>query len=145
MSVREDIVEDVVTTLKDADDPRFGLVTRNHFDVVKLSRQQFPAIWVQTADENRVDESKTGSASGMTRSSTLLLRLAGYVQGTDIDKLRNDLIERVEEALEADRTRGGKARITRLTEITVDFNQPEHIGRVDMTVEIYYTYRRATV
>jgi hypothetical protein len=25
----------------------------------------------------------------------------------------------------------------------VDFDQPEHIGRVDIVVEVYYTYRRA--
>jgi hypothetical protein len=141
MSIREDIVTNMATVLKDADDPRFGLVTRNHFDVSKLSRQQFPAIWIQTADELRVDETMT--ASGMTRSSRLQVRLVGYVNGTEIDRARNDLIERIEEVLEEDRTRGGVARYTRIIEVNVDFDQPEHLGRVDIIVEVYYTYRRA--
>lgn len=141
MSLREDIVTNMATVLKDADDPRFGLVTRNPFDVSKLSRQQFPAIFVQTADELRVDETMT--ASGMTRSSRLQVRLVGYVNGTEVDRARNDLIERIEEVLEEDRTRGGVARYTRVIEVNVDFDQPEHIGRVDIIVEVFYTYRRA--
>ena len=142
MSIREDIVTNIATVLKDADDPMFGFVTRNQFDVSKLSRQQFPAVWIQTADELRVDESMT--ASGMTRSSRLQVRLVGYVNGTEVDRARNDLIERIEEVLEEDRTRGGVARYTRIIEVNVDFDQPEHIGRVDIIVEVYYTYRRAT-
>jgi|APGre2960657373_1045057.scaffolds.fasta_scaffold07120_6 hypothetical protein len=141
MSIREDIVANMALVLQNAEDPRFGLVTRNHFEVTKLSRQQFPAIYIQTADEQRQDESMTGSA--MTRSSRLLVNLVGYVNGTDIDRTRNDLIERIEEVLEADRTRGGVARYTRIIEVNVDFDQPEHIGRVDIVVEVYYTYRRA--
>ena len=144
MSVREHIIQNILDSLSNADDPRFGLVTRNHFDVQRLSRQQFPAIWVQTADELRQDESFSGSRDGMLRSSVLQVRLVGYVQGTDVDRGRNDLIERVEEILEQDRTRGGLARISRLVEVTVDFDQPEHLGRVDIIIEVYYTYRRGS-
>lgn len=140
MSIREQIVENVVETLENAEDPRFGLVTREHFDVDKLSRQQFPAVYVATADETREDLSYSGTAS--LRTSTLNLQLVGYVNGKSVDTLRNDLIERVEEALEADRTRGGIARITRLREVTVDFDQQNYIGRVDMLVEVIYTYSK---
>lgn len=140
MSIREQIVENVVETLENAEDPRFGLVTREHFDVDKLSRQQFPAIYVATADETREDLSYSGTAS--LRTSTLNIQLVGYVNGKQIDTLRNDLIERVEEALEADRTRGGVARITRLTEVTVDYDQQNYIGRVDMLIEVIYTYSK---
>lgn len=140
MSKREQIVENIVETLRNAADPRFGLVTREHFDVTQLSRQQFPAIWINTADETRVDESMTGS--GMTRSSTLNLQLSCYVNGSNIDTLRNDIVERVEEELEHDRKRGGLAKITRINDIAVDFDQPDYIGRVDILVEVYYTYSR---
>lgn len=142
MTGREHIIQKILDGLANADDPRFGLVTRNHFDVQRLSRQQFPAIYVQTADELRQDESFSGS--GMTRSSVLQVRLVGYVQGTEVDRARNDLVERVETILEQDRTLGGEARITRLIEVTVDFDQPEHLGRVDIIIEVYYTYRRGS-
>jgi hypothetical protein len=84
------------------------------------------------------------TSTGMTRSSRLQIRFVGYVNGTEIDRARNDLIERIEEVLEHDRTRGGHARYTRVLEVNVDFDQPEHLGRVDIIVEVYYTYRRAT-
>ena len=115
-------------------------MTREHFDVDKLSRQQFPAVYVATADETREDLSYSGTAS--LRNAVLNIQLVGYVNGKQIDTLRNDLIERVEEALEADRTRGGVARITRLREVTVDYDQQNYIGRVDMLVEVIYTYSR---
>lgn len=141
MSLREDIVKNIVKVLKDADDPRFGLVTREPFDPAQLSRQQFPAIYVQSADEVRGDITM-GTSSGL-REATLELRLVGWVNGTTIDTQRNDLIERVEEALEADRTRGAIARWTQLREVTVDFDVVEPFGRVDLVVEVYYTYTRA--
>jgi hypothetical protein len=143
MSIREHIVDNIVKTLANAEEPRFGLVTREHFDPTKLSRQQFPAVYVATADETRTDVSMTGS--GMTRECNLNIQLAAYVNGKNIDTLRNDIVERIEEELELDRTRGGVARITRITEITVDFDQVDYLGRVDILVEVYYTYRRGTV
>lgn len=140
MSKREDITETVVKVLKNSRDPAFGLVTREHFDVTKLSRMQFPALYLSTADETRVDESMTGS--GMTRSSILNLQLAGFVNGKNIDTLRNDLVERVEEELEKDRKLGGLAKFVRVNDVTVDFDQPDYIGRVDILLEVYYTYNR---
>lgn len=140
MSVRENIVKDIVKVLKDADDPRFGLVTRDPFDPAQLSRQQFPAVYVQSADEQRGDITM-GTTSGL-REATLELRLVGWVNGTNIDTQRNDLIERIEEALDQDRTRSGHARWTQLREVTVDFDVVEPFGRVDMVVEVYYTYTR---
>lgn len=145
MSKRELIAENLVEVLSNSEDPRFGLVTREHFEVQKLSRQQFPAIFISTADETRTDESMTGGSSGRgIRSSVLRFQLAGYVNGKNIDTLRNDLIERVEEVLDLDRTRGGNARYTSLNEVTVDYDQPEHLGRVDMLVDVYYTFTRGT-
>ncbi len=101
---------------------------------------QFPALYLSTADETRVDESMTGS--GMTRSSILNLQLAGFVNGKNIDTLRNDLVERVEEELEKDRKLGGLAKFVRVNDVTVDFDQPDYIGRVDILLEVYYTYNR---
>lgn len=143
MSRRESIVNDIVRVLKNADDPRFGLVTREPFEVTQLSRQQFPALYVTTTDENRVDITQTGTSG--TRESRLQVRIVGYVNGTAVDTLRNDLIERVEEVLDADRTRGGLAFSTQLIEVAVDATQVQPFGRVELLVEIRYTYRRGIV
>jgi hypothetical protein len=143
MSRRELIVADVVQTLKNAEDPRFGLVTREPFDVTQLSRQQFPALYISTADEAREDITQTGTSG--TRQSRLQIRIVGYVNGTTLDTLRNDLVERVEEVLDTDRTRGGQAYSTQLIEVSVDYAQVQPYGRVELLVEIVYTYRRGLV
>jgi len=143
MSRRELITANIVQTLKNAEDPRFGLVTREPFDVTQLSRQQFPALYIITSDEFREDITQTGSSG--TRQSRLQIRIVGYVNGTNIDTLRNDLVERVEEVLDADRTRGDQAYSTQLIEVNVDYDIIQPYGRVEMLVEIVYVYRRGLV
>lgn len=140
MSRRESIVQDIVDTLKNADDPRFGLVSREPFEVTQLSRQQFPALYITTADEQRSDITQRGTSG--KRESRLQVRLIGYVTGGLVDQLRNDLIERVEEALDADRTRGGQAYSTQLIEVAVDYSVIAPLGRVELLVEVIYTYTR---
>jgi len=140
MSRRELIVKDIVEYLKDADDPRFGLVSREPFDVTQLSRQQFPALYVSTADEQRQDLTQRGTSG--RREARLQILLVGYVSGTNIDTARNDLIERVEEVLDTDRTRGGLAYSTQLIEVTVDSTVIAPIGRVELLIEVIYTYQR---
>jgi hypothetical protein len=140
MSSREIIVQDIVQLLTHADDPRFGLVSREPFDITQLSRQQFPAIYVSTADEQRRD--LTQGARGGMREGRLEIQLIGYVSGTEIDSKRNDLIERVEEVLDFDRTRDGRAYSTQLMEILVDSTIVQPFGRVEMLIEVIYTYQR---
>lgn len=143
MSSRESIVANVVEALKNADDPRFAFVSREPFDVTQLSRQQFPALWISTADENRIDLTQTGT--GGRREGRLQIRIIGYVNGTSLDTARNDLIERVEEVLDQDRTRGGMAYSTQLIEVAVDYNDIQPWGRVELLVEVVYTYIRGRV
>lgn len=140
MSSRETIVQDIVQMLKSADDPRFGLVSREPFDITQLSRQQFPAVYVSTADETRRDLTQRGR-SGL-REGRLAIQLVGYVSGTEIDSKRNDLIERVEEVLDFDRTRDGAAYSTQITEIAVDSSLVQPFGRVEIRIEVIYNYQR---
>jgi hypothetical protein len=140
MSPRETIVQDIVQVLRSADDPRFGLVSREPFDVTQLSRQQFPAVYVSAADEARRDLTQRGK-SGL-REGRLNIQLVGYVSGAEIDARRNDLIERVEEALDDDCTRDSVAYSTQLIEISVDSTVVQPVGRVEMLVEVIYTYQR---
>lgn len=140
MSRREAIVQDVVTALTAADDPRFGFISREPFDFTQLSRQQFPAIYLSTSDEQRQDLTQLGR--GGLRQSRLQLQLVGYVQGTEIDRLRNDIIERVEEAVDLDRTRSGQAMSTQLIEVRVDYEVIAPYGRVEILLEIVYQYQR---
>ena len=58
MSVREEIAENIVTTLKGIKSPvAVKYATREPFDFEKLSNAQYPAVLVRSADESREDTS----------------------------------------------------------------------------------------
>lgn len=140
MSIRENITNNVINTLKNADNPRFGLVSRDMVVLDKLSRQQFPALYIETSDEERRNITMAGSFPGY-RDATLTIRIIGWVSGAELDRQRNELISNVENTLNIDITRDGFALNTELTEITSDFIQ-DNYAKAEMIVEVYYKYLR---
>jgi len=143
VSVREAIANNLVTVLKSATTPlRIKHVTREPFDFDKLSNAQFPAILVASANENREDTTLGGSLS--QRMATIQYDLVCFVKAKNIDTARNAIIETVEEALEADRKRGGNAIDTQITSIEVDDGSIDPVGGVIISVQILYSYTRGT-
>ena len=57
-----------------------------------------------------------------------------------MDITRNNVIERVEEVLDADRTRGGVAWDTQLTSVEVDNDVDSSIGLVKLNIQVLYKY-----
>jgi hypothetical protein len=139
MSIREDIAKNIVTTLKEIVDLKPVLVTREPFDVEKIAVTQFPAVLIETTEENR----NTATMSAGIRSSTIIYNVRGYVRGTELDTKRNDLIEAIEEALDADRVRGlsGQVQDTQITRIEVITRMPP-LAEVLITVEVRYIFQR---
>jgi hypothetical protein len=70
--------------------------------------------------------------------------LVCFVKAKNIDTARNRIVETVEESLEADRTRGGKAIDTQITSVEVDDGSIDPIGGVIITVQITYSFTRGT-
>ena len=141
MSIRESIASNIVTVLQAATTPTdIKYVTREPFDFTKLSNAQFPAILVRTGTEEREDSSIMGS--GSRRTGVIDYQLVCYVKAKAIDTARNNMLETVEEALEADRTRGGYAVDTQVTSIEIDDGSIDPIGGVIITVEVMYSYTR---
>ena len=141
MSLREDIAENIVTVLKDMVDPRPVLVTREPFDVEKLAITQFPAILVVTGNEERLD------LSFGDRQGTIAYTLRGFVRGgAELDRQKNDLIERIEETLAVDVRRGTgvKSMTTEVISIEVIERIPP-LGEISMTVQVRYVYRKGTL
>ena len=140
MSLREDFANNIVTVLKNMTDPQPVLVTREPFDVEKLAITQFPACLVVTGNEEREDY-------GMpVRQGQILYTIRGFVRGgAELDRQKNDLIERIEEALEADRYRGKHLRNinTQITTIEVIDRIPP-LGEIAMTVQVRYLYNKGT-
>lgn len=140
MSKRNDITNNIVAVLSDTTDPKPIYVTRETIDLENLGRTQFPAVVVITGDETRREYTMAGAQG--TRDAIINVICQCYVTGTDIDKQRNDIVERVEEALEVDRTRDGFANDTRLVEIAIDSAIDKRFGLATMTFEVEYSYTR---
>ena len=141
MSVRENIAGNIVTTLKDMREPvKAAYVTREPFDFEKLSNAQYPAVLVQTTGESRADS--TIGDTGINREGTITYQIVAYVKSKEIDTARNEIIEAIEEALDADRTRGGYAKDTQVTSVETDEGSIDPIGGVLLTVEVQYFYTR---
>ena len=138
MSKREDIAENIVTVLDAVSS--ISYVTREPFDFNKLSNAQYPAVLVQTAGEEREDV--TIGDSSTQRMATIIYEIVGFVKSSSIDTARNELVESIEEALDADRTRDGNAKDTQVVNVLTDEGAIEPIGGVVVTVEVQYFYTR---
>jgi hypothetical protein len=104
MSIRETTAKDIVTVLGEITDPKPILVTREPFEPTELAITQFPAILVQSTNEEKSTITMGMSSVGL-RQGTILFEIRGFVRGNDLDTRRNDLIEAIEESLDQDRYR----------------------------------------
>jgi hypothetical protein len=143
MSVRESIAANIINTLKDVIAPvRISYATREPFQFDKLSNAQYPAVLVRTADENREDSTIGGSIG--KRIATINYELVCFVKAGLIDQARNNIIEAIEEGLDVDRTRGGFAKDTQITQVEIDEGSIDPVGGVILTVRVMYEYTRGT-
>lgn len=145
-NLRQQIAEDIVTVLKELEDPKPVLVTREPFVVVELAITQFPAIFIQPNIEDR--ETITMGTSGVgRRQGTITYAIRGYVRGTELDRKRNDLIEAIEEALDSDRYRGligSGVTDSQITRIEIIERQPP-LAEFVIEYQVRYNYLRGAV
>ena len=140
MSVRELIAANIKTAITAMTSPVAAVyVTREPFDFQKLSNAQFPAVLIETASETRADIT---IGESLKRHATIDYRIIGYVKGASIDTARNNLIEAIEEKLDADRTRGGNAIDTQTVSVDIDNGSITPIGGIILTVRVTYQFTR---
>ena len=146
MSKREDIAANIITVLDAVTSPiELKKITREPFEPEQLADPQFPALYISTGDEVREDFSLGDTAAGK-RSGTIDYVLVGYVKGTEtnLDTKRNQLIEVIEETLDADRTRSGNALETKIVEVSSDEGTLYPLGGVRIVVRVFYEFVRGT-
>tara|TARA_A100001201_G_scaffold69934_1_gene64439 strand:- start:2171 stop:2620 length:450 start_codon:yes stop_codon:yes gene_type:complete len=149
MSKREDIAKNIETVLQDMTPPRPVLVTREPFDVEKLAITQFPAVLITTGNETREDNVMGGGRRGVIE-----IQIRGFVRADGrsaqiitVDQKRNELIERIEETLNSDRTRelsAAQAATTRVKTIEVIDRTPP-LGEFLLTVDVQYSFTKGAV
>ena len=145
MSVRENIASNLLTTISNISSPISIIkATRQPFLLDELSEQQYPAVIVQTSEENR-DDSELGSGA-KTRHGTIDFVISGFVKGSDsnIDTKRNQLITAIETALESDITRNSNALDTEVVQVETDEGSLFPVGGIRMTISCMYEYQSGT-
>jgi len=145
MSVRENIASNLLSTISSISSPiTIRKATRQPFLLDELSEQQYPAVIVQTSEENR-DDSELGSGA-KTRHGTIDFLILGFVKGAEanIDTKRNQLITAIETALETDITRNSNALDTEIIQVETDEGTLFPVGGIRMTIRCMYEYQAGT-
>ena len=144
MSVRENIASNLQTVIDAISSPDVKLCTRQPFQLEELSQAQYPAVIVQTSEENREDVELGSGAK--TRHGTIDFVILGFVKGTDsnIDTARNTLITAIETALETDISRDSNALDTEIIQVETDEGSLFPIGGIRMVVRCIYEYNAGT-
>jgi hypothetical protein len=145
MSARENIAINIQRQLENMTDPAPGLVSRVFFDVQKLAITQFPAILLVTSNEVREDVSMSA------RQGVIQYQLRCYVRGTEVDTLRNEIVERIEETLEVSRDRDITLASTNIHNVKTMVSNVEVIerelplGEVIVNVDVQYQYKKGVM
>jgi hypothetical protein len=145
MSVRENIASNLLSVIGNISSPiTIKKFTREPFQIDELSEQQYPAVIVQTSEENR-DDSELGSGA-RTRHGTIDFIISGFVKGSDsnIDTKRNQLITAIETAVEIDITRSSNALDTQVVQVETDEGSLFPVGGIRMTIRCMYEYQSGT-
>ena len=144
MSVRENIASNLQSVIDAISSPDVKLCTRQPFQLEELSQAQYPAVIVQTSEENREDVELGGGAK--TRSGSIDFVILGFVKGSDtnIDTARNTLITAIETALETDITRSSNALDTEIIQVETDEGSLFPVGGIRMVVRCIYEYNAGT-
>ncbi len=144
MSVRENIASNLLSVISNISSPDIIKATRQPFLLDELSDKQYPAVIVQTSEENR-DDSELGSGA-KTRHGTIDFVILGFVKGAEanIDTKRNELITAIETALETDITRSGNALDTEVIQVETDEGSLFPVGGIRMTIRCMYEYQAGT-
>jgi len=123
MSQRENILDNIVTTLKGIKisagyNNTVGLVTREPNDWNRLQPNQKPAIIVTWSSDEKDTETITASGQYVISSLNVVIRGIVYAK-TDIEGKLNDFAEDIEKILAVDEYRGTYANYTIPRVITV--------------------------
>lgn len=146
MSKRENIASDIITKLDAVTSPiEFKKITREPFEVEELSDAQFPAMFIQSGDETREVLSIGDTGSG-TYTGTIDFLIVAFGKGTtsNIDTVRNQIVEVIEETLDNDVTRNGNAIDTQIVDVSTDEGTIFPYGGVRVTARVFYEFTRGS-
>ena len=141
-SIREKIAIDITSVLKQIDNPKPILVTREPIKPADVSQAQMPALLIRTLGETRSDEAM---GSTLTRLATIQYEIRGYTRTPQVDTQVNEMVEAIETKLDADRTRGGDALNTTVDSVEANTDVTLPYGEFVMIVNVLYKFNRGVL
>ena len=139
-SVRKDIVNDVIAKLKTITSPRIGKVSEKPNDFARLARTAYPFVQVNVDSETKEDIAMEWRLS--TLELAITVHLEGKSKTEKAEEQLSEIVEAIEEKLEADRKRDSKAQITEVLEVgEIEVSSYPTVSQT-MRVGIQYTYSR---
>lgn len=136
MSSRENITKKIVELTETI---RYVTnVTRDPVDITELSRESFPHVFIETANEVREHAS---FGDGTRRVSDLDILLNIVVMGDGRDSQRNLIIEAMERKFAEDPTLGGLAYDSFIDEVNIrEINESGPYGQAAVIFRVRYFY-----
>ena len=133
---RENIVSEITSKLKNMTSPTLKKVERDPIQPEELAKTAFPAVYIETTDEDIED-----ITLGSLRSGTMEVNVVCFVGGHQRDKQRNAVVEGIESALLTDRSVNNTAThiaLTGVESIAVGESAPYASVRMVFTVKHHY-------
>lgn len=141
MARREDIVSECVKLLKAQRSVRLNKVERDPIDPNELAKTAFPAVYLETSDEEILDVTTMMGTGGSVRQGSMDLAVVLIIGGLKRDTQRNIAVESIEDTLMADRHLGNLVddiRLTRVESVTTGESAPFASCRMIFTIEYCY-------
>lgn len=141
MARREDIVSKATSLLKLQRSVKLGKVERDPIDPNELPKTAFPAVYIETTDEEIQDIAMMMGSSGTTRQGIMEMAVVIVIGGKTRDKQRNIAVEAIENTLMADRTLDDLVddiRLSRVETVTTGESAPFASCRMVFTIEYCY-------
>lgn len=141
MARREDILVEIVERLKAQRSVKLGVVQRDPIVIEELAATAFPAVYIETSDEDIEDITMAMGSAGLMRKGLMEVSIVLVVGGRERDTQRNIAVEAIENTLMADRSLDSTVediRLTRVETITTGESAPFASCGMIFTVEYCY-------
>jgi|TARA_R110001592_G_scaffold38880_4_gene128060 hypothetical protein len=141
MARREDILVEITELLRSQRSVRLGKVERDPIDPDQLAKTAFPAVYIETTDEEIDDLTMSMGAGGLIRKGMMEVNVVLIVGGRERDTQRNIAVEAIENTLMADRSLEGTVediRLTRVESVTTGESAPFASCRMVFLTEYCY-------
>ena len=139
--MREQITSKIVELLTAQRSVRFGKVQRDPIDPNELPKTAFPAVYIETTDEE-IQDITMYSGTQPIREGIMEVAVVLVIGGKERDTQKNIAIQATEVTLMTDRTLDGlvnDCRLTRVESVVIGESAPFTTCRMIFTTEYCYT------